>query len=247
MFFYYCVDRFFGNFISSQGNGSIKGGKVFTVPGTFCLGDGTNAAGTLTRWIRDTLYRTERDREADGGENAYAVMAREAAQVPPGCEGLMLLPYIYGERSPIQDPEACGLLFGLRGIHTRAHINRAALEAVGYSTLQHLKLFEEMGVKASSIITAGGGTQNLTWMQIVCDMAGIPITIPEHYQCSAYGDAMMAAVGCGRLESFSALRAALPPGKALVPNPENHALYERNYPLFRDLYLTNRPLMHRGT
>ena len=160
---------------------------------------------------------------------------------------LMLLPYIYGERSPIQDPEACGLLFGLRGIHTRAHINRAALEAVGYSTLQHLKLFEEMGVKASSIITAGGGTQNLTWMQIVCDMAGIPITIPEHYQCSAYGDAMMAAVGCGRLESFSALRAALPPGKALVPNPENHALYERNYPLFRDLYLTNRPLMHRGT
>ena len=247
MFFYYCVDRFFGNFISSQGNGSIKGGKVFTVPGTFCLGDGTNAAGTLTRWIRDTIYRTERDREADGGENAYAVMAREAAQVPPGCEGLMLLPYIYGERSPIQDPEACGLLFGLRGIHTRAHINRAALEAVGYSTLQHLKLFEEMGVKASSIITAGGGTQNLTWMQIVCDMAGIPITIPEHYQCSAYGDAMMAAVGCGRLESFSALRAALPPGKALVPNPENHALYERNYPLFRDLYLTNRPLMHRGT
>lgn len=244
MFFYYCVDRFLDNYLSPEGNGSIKGGKVFTVPGTFCLGDGTNAAGTLTRWVRDTLYAQEKAWEKQGGENAYAIMAREAAEVAPGCEGLMMLPYIYGERSPIQDPQASGMLFGLKGTHTRKHINRAALEAVGYSTLQHLKLFEEMGVKATSVITAGGGTQNRTWMQIICDMAGIPITIPEPFQCSAYGDAMLAALGAGALGSFSELRKALPAGTVLQPNMEHHALYEKNYPIFRDLYRNNRDLMH---
>lgn len=245
MFFYYCVDRFLGHYQSENGNGSIKGGKEFTVPGTYCLGDGTNAAGTLTRWVRDTLYAQEYAQQLSGGQNAYNVMAEEASRIPAGCDGLMMLPYIYGERSPIQDPQATGMLFGLKGGHTRAHINRAALEAVGYSVYQHLLLFTEMGVAPKRVITAGGGTQNRTWMQIICDMAGIPITIPESYQCSAFGDAMMAAVGCGRLEDFRALREALPEGTVLKPDEENHRLYAGRYPLFRELYLRNQELMHR--
>lgn len=82
----------------------MKGGKEFTVPGTFCLGDGTNAAGTLTRWVRDLLYSREVAGERQGGENAYAVMAREAAEIPPGSNGLMMLPYLYGERSLCRTP-----------------------------------------------------------------------------------------------------------------------------------------------
>ena len=245
MFFYYCVDRFLGHYQSENGNGSIKGGKEFTVPGTYCLGDGTNAAGTLTRWVRDTLYAQEYARQLSGGQNAYNVMAEEASRIPAGCDGLMMLPYIYGERSPIQDPQATGMLFGLKGGHTRAHINRAALEAVGYSVYQHLLLFTEMGVAPKRVITAGGGTRNRTWMQIICDMAGMPITIPEPYQCSAFGDAMMAAVGCGRLEDFRALREALPEGTVLKPDEKNHRLYAGRYPLFRELYLRNQELMHR--
>ena len=245
MFYYYCVDRFMDHYTSPEGNGSIKGGKDFTVPGTFCLGDGTNAAGTLTRWVRDTLYAQEYRGQLQGGENAYAVMAREAAAVAPGCDGLLMLPYIYGERSPIQDPKATGMLFGLKGSHTRAHINRAALEAVGFSVYQHLSLFTEMGVPPKSIITASGGTKNRVWMQIICDMAGLPITIPEPYQCSAYGDAMMAAVGSGRLRGFPELRSALPRGTVLQPSMENHALYAEKYPVFRSLYLRNRDLMHQ--
>ena len=244
MYYYYCTDRFVGSYTSPRGNGALKGGKEFTVPGTFCLGDGTNAAGTLTRWVRDLLYAPEREAEARGGENAYAVMAREAAQAPPGCNGLMMLPYIYGERSPLQDPEATGMLFGLRGSHTRREICRAALEAVGYSTLQHLVLFGELGLPPRRLITAGGGTKNRTWMQIVCDMAGMDLTIPEPFQCSAYGDAMLAALGCGALDSFAALRDALPAGTLLHPDQDNHRLYVRRYDLFRDLYLDNRRRMH---
>ena len=215
------------------------------MPGTYCLGDGTNAAGTLTRWVRDLLYSKELDAEKQGGENAYAVMAREAAAVPPGSDGLIMLPYIYGERSPLQDAEATGMLFGLKGTHGRAQINRAALEAVGYSTYQHLLLFEELGVPPRRIITAGGGTKNAAWMQIICDMAGMPLTIPELFQCSSYGDAMLAALGVGALESFAALRAALPQGRILQPDRKNHEFYQEHYPIFRDLYLENRDRMHR--
>ena len=156
----------------------------------------------------------------------------------------MMLPYIYGERSPLQDPQAVGLLFGLRGSHGRAHINRAALEAVGYSTLQHLALFRELGLPPRRVITAGGGTKNRTWMQIVCDICGLPITISESWQCSAFGDAMLAALGAGRLADFSDLRRALPRGTVLEPDEAAHAFYAARYPLFRDLYLDNRDKMH---
>lgn len=244
MFFYYLTDHFMGDYQSADGNGFIKGGKIFTVPGTFCLGDGTNAAGTLTRWVRDTFYREELAGEKNGGENAYAVMAKEAGEVKAGSDGLVMLPYIYGERSPIQDPLAQGILFGLKGSHGRKEINRAALEAVGYSVYQHLLLFSEMGVPPETIITAGGGTRNLTWMHIVCDMAGMPVHIPETYQCSSFGDAMMAAIGAGVLENFHDLREALPEGRVLQPDAENHKYYQEHYEIYKQLYLKNKDLMH---
>lgn len=245
LFYYYCVDRMADDYVSLKGNGSVKGGKVFTIPGTYCLGDGTNAAGTLTRWVRDTFYQREKEDEDKGGKNTYAVMAEEAGEIPPGSGGLMILPYIYGERSPIQDPLATGMIFGLRGSHTRKHINRAALEAVGYSTYQHLMLFGEMGFPPETMITAGGGTKNEVWMQIVCNMAGIPLHIPEPFQCSSYGDALLAAIGTGRLKDFHELKAALPEGKVIQPEMEVHEFYKKNYPVYRDLYLNNRELMHR--
>ncbi|MEQ2819760.1 FGGY family carbohydrate kinase [[Ruminococcus] torques] len=236
----YVIDQFLAN-----GNGSLKGGKEFTIPGTFCIGDGTNAAGTLTRWVRDTFYEEELKKERAGGENAYAVMAREAAEVEAGSEGLIILPYIYGERSPIQDAKASGMLFGLKGTHTRKQINRAALEAVGYSTLQHMILFDEMNLPPKSVITAGGGTKNAAWMQIICDMIGRQICIPKRYQCSAYGDAAMAALGDRRFRDFTELRDSLPKGKILVPNEKNHIYYKEHYKMFRDLYLNNKDMMHR--
>lgn len=222
-----------------------SGQCVATIPGTFCIGDGTNAAGTLTRWVRDTFYEEELKKERAGGENAYAVMAREAAEVEAGSEGLIILPYIYGERSPIQDAKASGMLFGLKGTHTRKQINRAALEAVGYSTLQHMILFDEMNLPPKSVITAGGGTKNAAWMQIICDMIGRQICIPKRYQCSAYGDAAMAALGDRRFRDFTELRDSLPKGKILVPNEKNHIYYKEHYKMFRDLYLNNKDMMHR--
>jgi membrane complex biogenesis BtpA family protein len=145
----------------------------------------------------------------------------------------------------IQDAKASGMLFGLKGTHTRKQINRAALEAVGYSTLQHMILFDEMNLPPKSVITAGGGTKNAAWMQIICDMIGRQICIPKRYQCSAYGDAAMAALGDRRFRDFTELRDSLPKGKILVPNEKNHIYYKEHYKMFRDLYLNNKDMMHR--
>ena len=128
------------------------------------------------------------------------------------------------------------MLFGLKGTHGRAQINRAALEAVGYSTYQHLLLFEELGKRP------GGSSQRAAARKTLhgcrsCDMAGMPLTIPEPFQCSSYGDAMLAALGVGALESLPPLRAALPQGRILQPDRKNHEFYQEHYPIFRDLYL----------
>lgn len=244
VYYYYCTDRSYRAYESPLGNGKIKDTKAFTVPGTYVFGDGTNAAGTMTRWVRDVFYSEEVAKEKETGINAYTVMAQEAAEVAPGSEGLILLPYIYGERSPIQDPQATGLLFGLKGNHTRKHINRAALEGVAYSVYQHFVLFSEIGATPKEIVVAGGGTRNRTWMQIVCDMLGVNMILCEPYQCSCYGDAMMAAIGAGRLKDFNDLKNALPKAAVLTPNKENHELYAKLYPVYRDLYLDNKDKMH---
>lgn len=244
LYYYYCIDRPAMGFTSRRGLGTLRGGRVFTVPGTFSLGDGTNAAGTLTEWVRDTFYGEETASEAAGGPSAWDVMQREAAAVPAGSRGLMMLPYIYGERSPLQDPDALGMYFGLRGDHGRAECNRAALEAVGYSTLQHLRLFEEMGLPATHVIVAGGGTRNATWMHIISDMLGLPVHMPHAHACSAYGDALMAAVGVGAIKGFAAIQDIIPEGAVIEPDEENHALYERLFPLFVRLYRDNKQSMH---
>ena len=238
LFFYYCVDRLI------EGRNGLRSSGVFTIPGTYCFSGGNNATGTLTRWVRDTLYYRELEEEKKGGENAYSIMAREAAQVPAGSEGLIILPYIFGERSPINDLKAKGMLFGLDGKHTRAHINRAALESIGYVVRQHLELFESVGAPPKSVTIAGGGTKNPEWMQIVADITGVEITVSQPWQTSSYGDAMMAAIGEGTLKDFSELKAAMPACPVMTPNMEYHHVYSQYYPIYVDLYQRNKDLMH---
>lgn len=236
LFFYYCMDQM------------VEDDKLhvsrFTVPNTYCIGGGTNAAGTLTRWVRDNFYFDALEAEQNGGPNAYSVMACEAAQIPAGSNGLIMLPYLYGERSPIHDPKAKGVLFGLTGKHTRRHINRAALEAVGYTVYQHVKLMRSKGLPVHSIIAAGGGTKNAAWMQAVADIAAVPVELTKEFQSASYGDAMMAAIGCGVLRDFAELKAAIPKNIIIEPNAQNHRIYEPLSRLYDALYLQNKEFMH---
>ena len=184
----------------------FPGSNPFTIPGSFAVMGGTNCAGAMTAWVRDLWYRDAVEAEAAGGHSAWQVMAQEAAQVPAGSRGLVILPYLYGERSPIHDPQARGVTFGLTGSHTRKEICRAALEGVACSLGSHQRLFSAHGLEPEEIVLAGGGTRNPVWMQIAADMAGKPVRVAQPFQTACYGDACMAAIGCGMLGDFQAWR-----------------------------------------
>ena len=121
LFFYYCADH-------AVTDPRVHGGN-YTVPGTYSVSGGTNAAGTLTRWVRDTFFFDLVEQEKAGGPNAFAAMTD---YLPESSEGLICLPYLAGERMPINDPNAKGVLFGLTLNHDRGHIYRAALEGASY-------------------------------------------------------------------------------------------------------------------
>lgn len=241
MFYIYCLSGHMDACIDDN----FPGSNPFTIPGSYAATGGTNCAGTLTKWVRDVYYTHELQAAQVGGPNAYAVMAEEAAQVPAGSNGLIILPYFYGERSPINDPAAKGVMFGLSGSHTRKEINRAALESVAYSLGSHMRLFRNHGLEPDTVIIAGGGTKNPVWMQIVADVIGMPVQTAENWQTASYGDACMAAIGCGILRDFQQLKQVMPLNSPVLPNMENHALYQRYLDIYESLYAVTKDMMHQ--
>ena len=236
LFFFYLTDHLVG--------GKEIQHSRFTVPGTFCLSGGTNAAGTLIRWVRDNFYFDYLEEERNGGKNAYARMAEDADKIPAGSEGLIMLPYILGERMPINDPLAKGVLFGLKGTHTRHHINRAAMEAIGFTIDQMKSYFESLDLPVDALMAVGGGTKNIPWMHLVSDIIGVPVHIAEGGRSACYGGAMMAAIGTGVLKDFAALKAAIKPGMIVEPDMSNHKIYKPLRKLYDELYRTNKEYMH---
>lgn len=205
---------------------------------------GTNAAGTLTRWYRDNLFFDALEEEGRTGENAYAIMMQGIGKIPVGSDGLLTLPYLAGERTPLNDPDARGVLCGLSLRHTRDHLYRSALESVGYSVRQHLDIFREDGVEIKKIYAVGGGTKNRGWLQIIADICGCDISTSAVTIGAAFGDAAMAAIGVGHFSGFSSLRKYLSPGETYTPDQDNHRKYQKYYELFIRLYHATRDIVH---
>lgn len=217
---------------------------VYLEPGTFALAGGMSTTGALTRWFRDCFARAEVDSERRGGENAYALLAREAAAVPRGAEGLILLPYWSGERTPINDPFARGVVAGLTLRHTRGHLYRAILEGVGHGIRHNLEAMERAGSPARRLVAIGGGTRNGLWTRIVSDVTGREQTVRDS-PGACYGDAVLAAAAVGSLESVKAARQWLGPGSSVRPDPEATRFHEGRHPLYRELYEGTREVVHR--
>ena len=132
-------------------------------------------------------------------------MAELADGVPPGSYGLITLPYLAGERSPINDPNAKGLIFGLTLQHTRAHLYRSALEGVGYSVGQILDVIREHGVAPDRIMAIGGGAQNDLLNRMTADAVGIPV-VAGPAEATALGNIMVQARAAGVVSSLAEMR-----------------------------------------
>ncbi|ABF44292.1 carbohydrate kinase, FGGY (plasmid) [Deinococcus geothermalis DSM 11300] len=215
--------------------------RVWTVGGAFAgqvnLAAGMSTTGSLTRWFVDELAREY------STEQAYDRLFAEAAHLAPGAEGLLLLPYFSGERTPINDPQARGVIAGLTLAHTRAHLFRAALEGVGYGIRQNIEAFRELGAQVRRLVAVGGGAKGRTWLQIVSDISGEVQELPEVTVGASYGDAFLAGLAAGVLRRDD-LNRWVRIADRVDPNPALKADYDRLYGLYRDLYAQTRGTVH---
>jgi xylulokinase len=176
-----------------------KAGRVHTfchaVPGRWHVMGVTQAAGLSLRWFRDqfgTAFET-----SDEARDPYDLMCEEAAQTPPGADGVLWAPYLMGERTPHLDPHARAALVGLAANHTRAHVIRAVLEGVAFSLRDTFTIFGEMDVPVEKIRLGGGGARSPLWRQIQADVYGQAVELLAAEEGAAYGAALLAGVGAG--------------------------------------------------
>jgi xylulokinase len=217
----------------------------YLFPGTHALLGGMATAGSLTRWFRDGFARELSDgSDEDGGESAYRRLEGEAEQVGPGAGGIVVLPYFSGERTPVNDLLARGMVFGLTLAHGRAHVYRAILESVGFAVRHHLEVFRELGTRVGSIRAVGGGAKNETWLRIVSDICRRPQEVPRIAIGASYGDAFLAGVGVGAFADVRDISAWLREVREIHPDPVVGALYDRRYRTYRRLYRNTRGMMH---
>lgn len=208
----------------------------FVFPESRDLCGGLSTTGALTRWFRDQLGQPEMAAEMAGGPNAYAALAEMAANVPAGAEGLLCLPFFAGERTPIHDPNARGVFAGLTLSHTRAHMYRSVLESTGYGVRHNVETMREIGADPQRIVAVGGGAQNLTWLQIVSDIAQVPQVVPQQTIGASYGDAFLAGLASGIIPDISMLFEDWVQVKTVIePNPD-HRVYDEMYDVYRSLY-----------
>ena len=212
-------------------------------PGLYSVGGGMVTSAALSRWFRDKFGQAERRAEQELGISAYGLLGLEADAVPPGADGLVVLPYFSGERTPIHDDQARGMIFGLTLAHGRGHIYRALLEGVAYGVEHHMELIRNAGVPVRRIVATGGGSRSHLWTQIVSDVTGVPQTVISPSN-AALGVAFLAGKATGSFERVSDVRRWARPEREVHPREKVHDVYQRYYAVYRRLYERTKEEMH---
>lgn len=203
--------------------------------GVSTLAAGMATSGLVASWLADITSRSVAD------------LGAAAADVPPGSEGLLLLPYFAGERSPLFDPGARGVLLGLTLSHTPAHLMRAVYEAVAMGVRHILEAFtaastEQPAGPPRRLVAVGGGASAQLWVQIVSDACGEPQLVPRQTIGACYGDALLAAAAAGLIDPSTDWTET---SRVVEPHASLKPAYDKLYGVYRDLYPATRPLIKR--
>ena len=253
------------------GAGVVKAGKVYNVIGSsswistaaekpyfdpemrtfnwFHLDDGLytpcgtmQAAGYSYAWFRDTLCAEERYAGKIVGVSAYKLLDKMVANTPPGANGVLFLPYLLGERSPLWDHNARGAFVGLGVSSGKAEMARAVLEGVGFNLKIIMDILENYD-KINDVVMIGGGTKGDTWLQILADIWRKPLLIPRYLEeATSMGAAICGGVGVGVFDSFAVAGELNKPVRVIQPDMEASAVYERYYKIFQDAYVRLKPI-----
>jgi xylulokinase len=212
-------------------------GYIFDYP-AYCL-----TVGDAVRWFRDEFAPLELSRQAaDPALSAYTQLDALAAPIPAGSEGVIMLPYLLGQRSPEFDPYASGVYFGIKKAHTRGHLYRAVLESFGFTIRHGLERFYPQGHPLSRLVATGGGARSSLWRQIVSDITGLPQEyIPD--SDGPLGCAYIAGLALGWFDDFTPLKNEWVQAAGITePQPEAHELYEKSYQTYLALHTALKPV-----
>jgi sugar (pentulose or hexulose) kinase len=197
----------------------------------------TTTGGQLLRYMRDEFFRAEVRTETSTGVNTFDLINQEAASAPPGAEGLIVLPFLMGERTPIWDSYARGVVFGLSLHHTRGHVLRAMMESVAYALYDSFRIIQQTGRKMNfPIVLNEGGAKSPLWRRIITDVFQVPTVLVERRTGAPYGDAILAGVATGIFPGFEVARQWSRYIEPMEPDPRHRDLYQNHFRLYKQLY-----------
>jgi len=198
------------------------------------VGGAINNAGLVYQWFRDRFYMAE-DVQRSGRE-PYAMLDEEATQIAAGSEGLIFLPYLTGERSPYWNPNARGVLFGLSLRHDRRHFVRAIMEGVAYRMYSVLLALEEVAGEMREIRGSGGFLRSPLWIQIMADVCGRELVVPQVIETTSLGAVFLAMYALGHIRDLKDVRKYVPIKGRHIPNMKNHECYLRLFDIYQAVY-----------
>jgi len=200
------------------------------------------SAGGAFRWFRDTLGQKEIEQAEEKGIDPYEILTGEAAKVEPGCEGLIFLPYLIGERTPHGDANAKGVFFGLTLRHKKEHITRSVMEGVTFGMRDSLEIIKGLGLDVGQITATGGGARSALWRQMQADIYGAEVVTINIAEGPAFGAAILAGVGAEVYNSIQeATSEIVEVTSKTQPIKDNVKVYEEYYQIYRSLYPALKP------
>ncbi len=209
------------------------------LPGQYLLQAGTVGGGSLG-WFRDMLGQVEANAAAQTGESVFEQFSQQAGQTPPGSNGLIFVPYMAGERTPLWNSSARGVFFGLSYATTRGDLLRAIMEGCAFAVYDNIQLAKAKGAVITEYLGSGGATQSAVWCQIKADVYGAPFIVARRADGGEGGHSLglyaLAASAVGLCDDAgTCVERLLPQRQVFEPSPERHALYQDLFQVYRSV------------
>ena len=214
------------------------------VPGQWLLQGGTTGGGGVMRWFEHEFADYERVMAKEKGESSLNQLNEIAEKIAPGSDGVVFLPYMSGERSPIWNPHAKGVFYGLDFSKTKGHMVRACMEGVALSLKHNLDVAKEAGAEVEVLRAMGGSANSLLWTQIKSDITGKPVVVPSSDTATTLGAAILAGIGVGMYRDYDeAISLTVKETRRHEPDLSNREVYDKSYETYLNLYKSLASMM----
>jgi xylulokinase len=212
--------------------------RCYVMEGLWLHMGAMSTTGASLKWFKDNLCEIEIQLSQKGDGNVYKILDELATKAPPGCDGLIFFPYMSGERSPVWDPNARGVFFGLTLSHTKAHMVRAILEGVAYGLRNNLEIIESLGVTVEEVRAAGAAAKSNLWRQIKADVLGKKIAVSSVKDATMIGCAILAGCAAKRYNDIISIADKFYhlTEDVNTPNASANSVYTKYYMIFKKGY-----------